>query len=374
MSPYVKVALRASAKLLLLCTLVTGGLVACKQARQQPTGTVPSEPASGTAEPPSPTPPPSPPTNPPAARETDAPAAPAPGTAADSAAAAAPNAAADAEGPPPDDQPGLGVVLASKLNVRKSTNLTPQSVAGSLRCGDVIDIKGKEGDWYKVELRDELAGFAHSSYIVRMRPGGHSPKCEFSFAKNKAAAASKGDRPLPTTSQRNKNSVEARDGTAAPEAGGTDVKAVAGTASPPGGLVKQPTSTTEAVRPSTARPAPAKPEPASAAAAVIIEKGPSTIMFSGREDGAKPVSFPHQMHQRKYECVKCHHPVSMANGGLTRSKIGDANANKKCRSCHVPEGSAQVRPTSKDVFHGACRDCHSVVGGKAPTGCPQCHK
>lgn len=355
----IKTYCKTAAQFCLLFSMLAWGPLACKQApKEPPHGAGPEVAAEvGQAAP-------APPSPPPAAAEPEEPAAPARSVTTAKTTTTAP--AADAEdAPPPDDQPGLGVVLASKLNVRKSTTITPKNLAGSLRCGDMVNIQGKEGDWYQIALKDELQGYAHSSYIVRVRPGGRSPKCEFSFAHKPPAVAIKEDKPLPTTAQRSKDPAVIKEGAAAPEAGAPGTAAVSSAAP----VVKPPAGAVPA-----ARPVPSPPAPPVATAAAPVDKGPANIVLSGREDGAKPVKFPHQFHQKRYDCVKCHHPVATTNGGLSRVKVGDANANKKCRSCHVPEGSPQVRPTSKDIFHLACRDCHNVVGGGAPTGCPQCHK
>lgn len=301
---------------------------------------------------------------------------------------------------PESRAPGLGVVLASRLNVRSLPQAaSAETIRGVLRCGDIVSIRsvvGDAGQWYQVEL-DKLAGYSHGSYIVRLGPGGKLPLCQFSFEKKKKSAAAPAGPPesdeavaqRPQLGRAHEPEAVVVPATA-PELGHAIAEQSAPppqpppAGSPPAGsgpeLAAAPAPPDAAAAgPQAARSAApgAPPEAAGATrvAAAAIDAGRPDIPLGLRAARARPVEFPHKKHQAQFACFRCHHPVATTAGVLRKVVEGDVNAVKGCHSCHTASGQPAVRPTSEDVFHSLCRDCHRTAGSKrAPTGCPDCHK
>lgn len=312
---------------------------------------------------------------------------------------------------PESRAPGLGVVLASKLNVRATPRVAgAESVRGVLHCGDIVAIEsvaGEADEWYQITL-DKLAGYSHGSYIVRLGPGGKVPLCQFSFLKKKHHSPADDEKAVsdikaliddkevaqhPQPGQMREQEKDTHPATA-PEAGqkvtdtnvpaghavvtnGEGIAAKVGPSSAPG---KMPDGSTAAPQPTSVagpieQPKPVAPAVAPAAVARVIDPGRADITLGLRATRARPVAFPHRQHQSQFACFRCHHPVSTGGGNLHKALEGDVNAVKMCHTCHAATPQAAIRPTSEDVFHTICRDCHRTAGGnRAPTGCPDCHK
>lgn len=274
--------------------------------------------------------------------------------------------------PPPDDGRGMGVVVATRLNLRAHAS-TSERILDTFRCGDIIDITGRDGAWYAVKS-GELAGYSHSSYIFRIGPGGLRPHCT-----RGVAARREPDQPLNGRAERHKRAAKH-----APDADS------AGPA-PDGELpiaeeIPRKAATAPAAAPASAEHAPPDAGtpalgPAPAAASVPapppIDRGPAQIVFAQDSSQVSPSRFPHQLHQGKFPCSKCHHPVSGSSGHLSRINGIESNNNKRCRSCHI-DGSGNVKLAAEDAMHHTCRDCHAALGPsqapRAPRKCPECHK
>ena len=107
------------------------------------------------------------------------------------------------------------------------------------------------------------------------------------------------------------------------------------------------------------------------------------------------VAFTHQKHAKEYKkvdgaaivCKDCHHTQ-------TQDTPGDIKTVKRCISCHVEPGEAQVNHDGKKarfvgqmkgdkwatksiIYHGQCIGCHKPVGaatGKKLGRCKTCHQ
>ena len=234
----------------------------------------------------------------------------------------------DATAPSNRPSSGLGVVLASALNVRSGAGVENSRV-GLLHCGDVVAIEGREGDWYRVRL-ETLAGFSHGAYMVEVGPGGKRPECE-GIARKPGAI---NDSPI-TGPQRDPNAIRSKDSKTMPEpAGGSGAQA--------GGQGGK--SAGQASSPKVAKKA-----------------SPSNVTLPA-SNGA--VKVPHAKHKKDYGlgCGKCHHPVQAA-------MAEKAGSDKNCRACH---GTGISPKGAKDAFHGTCRDCHKTMGA-GPQSCTECH-
>ncbi len=238
--------------------------------------------------------------------------------------------------PPPDedDEPaaGLGVVVASALNVRPRAGTT-EAPTSRLHCGDVVELHGREGDWYKVALpADHVGGYSHRAYIYQFAPGhGKMPLC------NQAPRRDPG--PLPAVAR-----PVAPPANEPPDAGAPDAA------------------------PAPRPPPPPAPEGPPAFTAPQPPVPPKLITLNARSGKPGP-AFPHTRHQASYRipCVKCHHPV--ADGHRVDAAGLRENAIKDCHGCH----NTRSKVSSKMVFHTTCQDCHRIKGA-GPIGCPQCHK
>lgn len=306
--------------------------------------------------------------SPPAAAQQ--PAAPAPTSAATEEAAQQPTPPAAT---PPVEVKGLGAVFATRLNVRSSPSTSGQ-VTAKLLCGDVVDIEGREGDWYKIRLQERKAdGYSNGAFINRLLPGvGKRAECEGSrrgpAASTPVTRAGVDMRPVLKETN--------RPGKDAPDSG----PPVSANASPQ----VDATSTKLESAPSKPEPTPPKlgpTQPVGAGTPKDAGSGPQTIKLSeGKGPGS--VGFSHWAHQNAYKsvgeaiaCNKCHHPAGLGEDGkLERKSSGGANSTKKCHGCHDSGGSI-VGVTSKSAFHKTCIDCHRGSGSsKAPTGCEGCHR
>lgn len=303
---------------------------------------------------------------------------------------------------PESREPGLGVVLASRLNVRAMPQAaSAATIRGVLRCGDIVSIRsvvGDAGEWYQVVL-DKLAGYSHGSYIVRLGPGGKFPLCQFSFEKKKKVVVPAGKPESDDAIAQRPQLGRGHEPEAvvvpatAPELGQKITEPSLAPTQPPAAGSPHPeldlrlaaapeSSDAAAAGPASAHPTGPSAPPAvagatkvAAAAAPAIDAGRSDITLGLHATRARPVEFPHKKHQAQFACFRCHHPVATTAGVLRKVVEGDINAVKGCHLCHTATGQSAVRPTSEDVFHSMCRDCHRTAGSKrAPTGCPDCHK
>lgn len=247
---------------------------------------------------------------------------------------------------PSTNEATMGAVLASALNVRSSPN-TQTPPLGQLHCGDIISLSGKDGLWYKIRL-GELTGYSHGSYIVEVTPGqGRVPTCEFDHAGIKP----KKSKPQPIPAAPTSNAEFAAAVRKKP-----DIKPV-----PEKESVIEPQPAPEPkpeVKPEV-KPAPT-PKPEKAVASVAAPKN-LTLSASGIKG---TIDFPHLMHAKVVDCVKCHHPLDGAGPG--------PNLTKNCHNCHKSNGKGSSPVSSKDAFHQTCRACHEAQG-KGPTACGECH-
>lgn len=327
-----------------------------------------------------------------------------------------------------DDAPGLGVVIATRLNVRGQAGMGHRPV-DTVACGDIVDITGREGVWYAIRL-GTLSGYAHSSYIFRIGAGGVRPRCS-----RGVAARREPDRQLPMTASRQAQApapasararatsppaeavpdgelpvadlpsagpAQASRGDRPTQSGGRESSRPPETGTPPQASAATAEAApakadkalnsegeNDAKRPSaTATSAPATspagpPHGAGSRGATVVpatsqDLGPAQVVLAQNSSQVAPSRFPHRQHQSKLACSKCHHPVSAGAGPLKRGPAdGDSNQNKRCRSCHV-DGSGAVKVAAEDAMHRTCRDCHTVMGPslapRAPRRCAECHK
>jgi len=241
-----------------------------------------------------------------------------------------------AQAPPPSDpQPAvppaeppratkLGAVLASALNVRRGAGTNHETLGQRLRCGDIVELLAKEGDWYHVKL-DALDGWSHGSFIVEVRVGrGTPPDCRAEDDSGKAPPS----RPKEViVGPRHTKEIKQPDEKPAPE-----------------GIIEQAKKIVVPPRPNVAPP--------------------KTRMLAEGSTLAKIVPFPHEQHTHQgIGCIKCHHAPSHSGAA--------ANEEKNCHKCHSPSGgSSGVR--SKIAFHNTCKRCHEATG-QGPTECAACH-
>jgi hypothetical protein len=241
----------------------------------------------------------------------------------------------------------LAMVLGSAVNVRPGagTSFPPR---GRIHCGDLVAIRGREGDWLQIQL-GELTGYSHSAYLVEVKAGqGSRPTCEFAH-RGITAPRRKQPEKLPTTPS------------ASPQVALSKIVA--------GNAVPEQVAVAAATLPSASRPAgsPAAaptPPPTPAvkpAAAAGADAQPQLVWLSTH--GIKPkVMFPHPHHAQMFACAKCHHPLGSPG----------PNKDKDCSTCHIAGGKGQSPVSNKDAFHQTCRACHEATG-RGPTACQECH-
>lgn len=268
----------------------------------------------------------------------------------------------------------LGAVIGSAVNVRPAAD-TDQAPVGRVHCGDIVEILGLSGDFYRISL-GELSGYAHSAYVIEVRPGlgkARLPTCEFSHLR---VAAEKRTRavPIPRTVRHSQAAVRGPLATApaAPDHSETQAPnptiAAAAPSVGPHAPVLGPHSPSPVAPKLVAAVSSAESAPASHDAADRARTGstavPPPLHVQLSMHGVKPgVSFPHQQHMRMFACAKCHHPV----GG------GGANPTKDCHVCHQTTGKGGNLVANREAFHQTCRACHEATG-RGPTECGTCHR
>lgn len=312
--------------------------------------------------------------------------------------AEAPKAEAPKPKPAPKDEAtGLGVVLASKLNVRSEPHVAKKNIHGALHCGDVVQLDGAAGDrseWYKVKV-EKIEGYAHGAFIVPLRPGARRPLCEIARGKkfDEASPEAQGkDDPVIIATAGRQTVIppkETKQLPAAPEPVLAPVDSTTAQATPtPPPVEVKPAPALAPVKPAAPeqvaqKPTPTPPTPATPPtpppASKAAEKDPPDKIALSKQppSGAKQVAFTHDVHMNQIACFKCHHPVSRDGGALKRLVgDGDPNDEKLCHSCHKRDAAAGVvRIPARKAFHGNCIDCHRTSGNpKAPFQCSGCHK
>lgn len=292
-------------------------------------------------------------------------------------ATSAPAAAAES---PMDNERGFGVVIATRLNVREKAG-TGHRVLDTLRCGDIVDIRDKDGAWYSVAVQG-LAGYAHSSYVFRVGPGGARPICRRPAPGPGGRRVSE-EPAAPIRLQAERSRDPAPTGPKVPSApdGNLPIEEPARLAA-----AEQKTKTAE-VKTEPGHADGGTPEPRdagvaakAAAPARALDRGPASVLFAQDSTKVAPSGFPHQLHQARLACSKCHHPVSAAGAPLQKLADGEANHNKRCRSCHKSgdQAAGAVGVALEDAMHRTCRDCHTALGPerapRAPRKCAECHR
>lgn len=109
------------------------------------------------------------------------------------------------------------------------------------------------------------------------------------------------------------------------------------------------------------------------------QKGPAEIILKSTLDPAKKAKrafFPHEKHQKRFDCGTCHHAQS-DDGQQVAYKEGQKIA--KCESCHnTKSGIDKKLETFKKAAHARCRACHKKrkkEGKEAgPIKCKGCHR
>lgn len=80
------------------------------------------------------------------------------------------------------------------------------------------------------------------------------------------------------------------------------------------------------------------------------------------------VAFPHALHEKKIDCIKCHH-------NFNEYGVNVGSEGETCGSCH---GSKPGLVGLREAFHGQCIGCHRrLLRKKLTTGpvlCADCHK
>ncbi len=85
----------------------------------------------------------------------------------------------------------------------------------------------------------------------------------------------------------------------------------------------------------------------------------------------KPAYFPHQRHQGKYTCGRCHHGKDSDNrlvGYTPETKI------LKCIVCHNAEMPNKELNGYQLIGHKLCRDCHRNNQDLTSAKCSTCHR
>ncbi|MFH1076628.1 MAG: cytochrome c3 family protein [Pseudomonadota bacterium] len=77
------------------------------------------------------------------------------------------------------------------------------------------------------------------------------------------------------------------------------------------------------------------------------------------------VSFNHNSHSEKSDCLKCHHEYNERGDNLW-----DDSKESSCTTCHKLEAQGKIIPATK-AFHLNCIGCHKSEGG--PLACGKCH-
>jgi len=82
-----------------------------------------------------------------------------------------------------------------------------------------------------------------------------------------------------------------------------------------------------------------------------------------------PVSFNHEQHIGKVDCLQCHHDFD----AYMNNRGGEGQA---CGTCHGPE-SNRDNLSLRDAFHYQCKGCHEYLRSQGKPGgattCGGCH-
>lgn len=235
---------------------------------------------------------------------------------------------------------GLGVVIASALNVRNAPGLRGGKL-GVLYCGDVVKLGPAEAGWYPIEV-GPLRGYSHGAYLFPIAPGGALPPC--------GAAGTRQTQKPPSAPTRNPHATASKE-----DAPGSDVPTAP---EPP------PAPTTPAEPKADVSVAPKPSSSKKSTSPKATDRGPRELTLA-TSNRAKSVSFPHHGHNQMFGCAQCHHPLE-AQGT-------QANSEKECRSCHGATAASSVSTfTAKEVMHKTCQGCHQAQAA-GPQKCSGCH-
>jgi len=110
----------------------------------------------------------------------------------------------------------------------------------------------------------------------------------------------------------------------------------------------------------------------------IVHAQPEEILLNHIKDfkikRRPPVTFPHELHMERFECLDCHHRYEKGKNVLDESELEEGSPAAKCSTCHSLKNKCDL----KNAFHRQCLNCHvnNKVPGE-PTGprmCVGCHK
>ena len=87
-----------------------------------------------------------------------------------------------------------------------------------------------------------------------------------------------------------------------------------------------------------------------------------------------PVTFPHELHMEKYECLDCHHRYENGKNVLDEDELEEGSPAAQCAGCH----NLKIACDLQKAFHRQCLYCH-VNNRKpgetfGPRMCVGCHK
>lgn len=110
----------------------------------------------------------------------------------------------------------------------------------------------------------------------------------------------------------------------------------------------------------------------------IVHAQPEEIVLNHIKDfkikRRPPVTFPHEFHMERFECLDCHHRYENGKNVLDEDELAEGSPAARCSTCHSLKDKCDLQK----AFHRQCLGCH--VNQKTPgepTGprmCVGCHK
>jgi c(7)-type cytochrome triheme protein len=86
------------------------------------------------------------------------------------------------------------------------------------------------------------------------------------------------------------------------------------------------------------------------------------------------VTFPHELHMERFECLDCHHRYENNKNVLDEDELEEGNSAAQCAGCHNLKSTCDLQK----AFHRQCLNCHvnnRKPGEKSgPRMCIGCHK
>lgn len=111
--------------------------------------------------------------------------------------------------------------------------------------------------------------------------------------------------------------------------------------------------------------------------ATLLWAQPENMVLNNREVFTKierpSVTFPHERHMDKFDCLTCHHRYESGKNVLDEDELEEGNAHIRCANCHNPNARLGLR----HAYHRLCIGCHTKMGKAGektgPRMCGGCH-